>query len=746
MEQHQPTKHYVEKEFPNSFGIKLTQVYEIWSMIKERYGCYNLKNPIFTFDKDLNYKFEINHDTHQLVFNFFHIPRIIPPNMILWWIKTYIINHELAHYHDCPFSSEFIIKYIMNVEKKWNGKNYQVMHLLNFFYDLIVDYNLSYNNEDYIKASVINFNWVKYVTELNGLQPSYMHKFYVRIMEKVWGLKLNLFSMKEEEENIASIIANKIKINKPRLEILETVTVLLKHYIEKDYESLPNNQNVPKSCDVKIPKQSEIKDLMEKQNMSSPNDIFDNFPSLKDDKTDTADKKDTNSKNKTKPDNSKDGGNENSSDESSSSSDTNTKEDTDAVNDQKKDTDKNGSKKNPSNDVDSKDDDPDGDRKDGYTDNQNTTDKTDQKSNSEKTKPKPITNEDVPIKKLQEYVTTEIDKIPSSQMMMNNRPIPADQFIMSNQFDPKLKSNISENPENSRVEMINCIIDEMKNGKATSGYLLDKYNLVTGDTEKARYIFRYLASEFVEYNINDDKYTHSERNSLKQWNWSDSPKKYNILKSLNVNPIYPFPPNAKQWSYKRGVEGNKGKDYKDLVIAIDSSASMYGISKALIKKGRCDSIFDYALLSAFSLIKSVIQKNVKLSVINFSSKVIVERWSKLTSTMLNKMENILMHNQNSGTTFPYSEMKQLIEKNKNSVVVMITDFQLQNRSQFDLFHDYALKHKVPIIVLKITESSYKRYDNSLNMDFKKPGMNIIEITDKNDLINLSLKITRDFYR
>ena len=86
---------YVEKPLPSSFPFTKNDIYIVWDEIISDFGCYNLNYPIITYDSKLTHNFSINLSNCRIILNCYYIPRILPENKLLWWLKNCAIHHKL---------------------------------------------------------------------------------------------------------------------------------------------------------------------------------------------------------------------------------------------------------------------------------------------------------------------------------------------------------------------------------------------------------------------------------------------------------------------------------------------------------------------------------------------------------------------------------------------------------------------------------------------------------------------------
>lgn len=171
--------------------------------------------------------------------------------------------------------------------------------------------------------------------------------------------------------------------------------------------------------------------------------------------------------------------------------------------------------------------------------------------------------------------------------------------------------------------------------------------------------------EIPEYNFSgsQDVYMYPET-----WKIGDPIDEIDIMLTYSTSPIIIPGVTSKKWSKNSAYKGAAVKINPDLLLVLDSSASMGSINDEK------SNLFN-AVISCFAIIKFFEKNNSEIALINFSSKATVNSWSK----DYKKIKEGLLLEGGGNTIFPINSIKELRQiKKNNSVIVIITDGEIQN--------------------------------------------------------------------
>jgi len=187
--------------------------------------------------------------------------------------------------------------------------------------------------------------------------------------------------------------------------------------------------------------------------------------------------------------------------------------------------------------------------------------------------------------------------------------------------------------------------------------------------------------------------------------------------------------------YEEGKITPKEKKVPDLLIVIDSSYSMG-------EHIRGTKTF-FACLAAFKAYRYAIDKGAKVAVINFSGKdnkplFIQQDWTD----DVEKIENTLIYHYGLYTCIPGKAIKEISER-KNSLIIVLTDAQIQNFwNEIEYLKDAAKKNFLVIMCNAYNKGQAK--ENPAVEELQKFGK-IYFITKADDLIGLTIETTKSVY-
>lgn len=155
------------------------------------------------------------------------------------------------------------------------------------------------------------------------------------------------------------------------------------------------------------------------------------------------------------------------------------------------------------------------------------------------------------------------------------------------------------------------------------------------------------------------------------WRIGDPLEELDPIQSFLASPIMIPNITTRKWQYRDGPGHLQQEQLPDLMIVLDSSASMdWNFSKRKIS-GR----YHTALLSAFAALHCAALKGVYYSSINFSDHVLLSPW---TNHIFN-VEKILLKYQGFGTVLPISKIEKLAMENEHPcMILLISDLEIEN--------------------------------------------------------------------
>jgi len=264
--------------------------------------------------------------------------------------------------------------------------------------------------------------------------------------------------------------------------------------------------------------------------------------------------------------------------------------------------------------------------------------------------------------------------------------------------------------------------------------VLKAIGITTEDSEAIKKWYRDQAYGIEIEHI--EKYDKTEYAiSPTKWRLEDPISEMDLIYSLSLsNYLIPGLTTFKR-QYEEGKITPKEKKVPDLLIVIDSSYSMG-------EHIRGTKTF-FACLAAFKAYRYAIDKGAKVAVINFSGKdnkplFIQQDWTD----DVEKIENTLIYHYGLYTCIPGKAIKEISER-KNSVIIVLTDAQIQNFwNEIEYLKDAAKKNFLVIMCNAYNKGQAK--ENPAVEELQKFGK-IYFITKADDLIGLTIETTKSVY-
>ncbi|MHA1109536.1 MAG: DUF58 domain-containing protein [Promethearchaeota archaeon] len=278
--------------------------------------------------------------------------------------------------------------------------------------------------------------------------------------------------------------------------------------------------------------------------------------------------------------------------------------------------------------------------------------------------------------KMEEYEgVTTAPGVESSQYPFQ---IPLDvQVVEGNPFEIKMGP---KNPQNSnKWNKKDPDIEDVKNAEELANEMplgdFIKVNNVMGFVPKREVFatyYRGISKNLVEFKIISKRPSGSIPIGIEPWVIGDPIEKLDIVQSMLISPKIIPNITTRKWIYREGPGIEIEKSVPDMMIVVDSSGSMeWTFGKG--KKNK--SAYHLALVASFAALQYGIRKGVKIAAINFSENLYKQDWT----TDPHLIENVLLHYQGQGTELPTYDIKRMCRKGeRNSLVLLITDFEIQN--------------------------------------------------------------------
>ncbi len=359
---------------------------------------------------------------------------------------------------------------------------------------------------------------------------------------------------------------------------------------------------------------------------------------------------------------------------------------------------------------------------------------------------KDIIDEDFPkatIKvKLEEYkgeITT-----PGIEGSQYPYQIPLDvQFIEGNPLEIKMGPKYPQNTNKWKKEEPD--VDDVKTAEelANEMSILDfvKVNNVMGFVPKqdvAATYYRGISKDLVEFKIVTKKPSGAIPIGIEPWVIGDPLEKLDIVQSMLVSPKVIPNITTRKWIYREGPGIEIEKSVPDMMIVVDSSGSMdWSFDKGKMNK----SPFHLAMVASFAALQYGVKKGIKIAAINFSETIFKQAWT--TDPRL--IEKTLLHYQGEGTELPIYDIKGMCRKGeRNSLVLLITDFEIQNWEI--AYHDIVEILKMGNKLVGFFIGGHRSYLNTKDFqELMALGAVFHPVSRVQDLVGLVIKEVQNVY-
>ena len=197
------------------------------------------------------------------------------------------------------------------------------------------------------------------------------------------------------------------------------------------------------------------------------------------------------------------------------------------------------------------------------------------------------------------------------------------------------------------------------------------------------------------FNGSQDVYMYPET-----WKIGDPIEDIDIMLTYTVSPIIIPGVTTKKWSKNPVFKGGVQKSSPDLLLVLDSSGSMGSLTDEK------SNLFN-AVKSCFAIIKYFEKTNSEVALINFSSKAIINLWSKDYKGI---KEGLLLEG-GGNTVFPIDALEKLRRlKKSNAVIVIITDGEIQNDVQaLEILTEHLLLGNKVFMFLQDKKGTIKKF-------------------------------------
>jgi hypothetical protein len=261
-----------------------------------------------------------------------------------------------------------------------------------------------------------------------------------------------------------------------------------------------------------------------------------------------------------------------------------------------------------------------------------------------------------------------------------------------------------------------------------SGILIDGSELSTW--------YRGLAKNLIEIKIFKEKPGGQLPVYPEIWRIGDRIEELDVVQSLLNSPIIIPNITTRKWANIEGPGNLVEKQIPDLLIVLDSSGSMRWNYTSRSNRGK--GPYHTALIAAFASLHYAASRGVKFSIINFSNKADICKWT----FDYQKAEKVLLRYQGGGTFLPIKEIANQCEKaEKKTLVFIITDFGIYNwsKAKKNMINLTQKGHKIVGFFIGSKKIPTEKFKNLLDK------VKFYGIGNPKDLLNLVIKEIQKYY-
>jgi len=259
--------------------------------------------------------------------------------------------------------------------------------------------------------------------------------------------------------------------------------------------------------------------------------------------------------------------------------------------------------------------------------------------------------------------------------------------------------------------------------------------LVDGNTLASWY--RGIAKNLIEIKIYEEKLGGGQVPVYPEvWRIGDPIEELDIVQTLLNSPVIIPNITTRKWTFEKGQGYLVEKQIPDLLIVLDSSGSMGWNYTVRNESGR--GPYHTALVASFAALHYAASKGVKFSVINFSNRADICKWTH----DYHKAERVLLRYQGGGTVLPLKSIEDVCKKaERNALIFIITDFGIYNwsKSKKTILNLANRGHKIVGFFIGAPSIPKERFKDMIDMVTFYPIKNI------KDLINLVIKEVKKYY-
>jgi len=256
-------------------------------------------------------------------------------------------------------------------------------------------------------------------------------------------------------------------------------------------------------------------------------------------------------------------------------------------------------------------------------------------------------------------------------------------------------------------------------------------------TAWTRFWYRAKAYGVIRFEVESSRLTGAIPLVPEVWRLGDPLEELDIVQSLQAFPVLIPNRSTRKWQHHVTTDSKVSKVTPDMLIVIDSSASMTWEMRPTTISG------DYhtALVSAFAATDFAFRRGCRVAAINFSDGVQVCDWTRERAPV----ERVLLAYQGGGTVAPVTKISEVCgSAEKESIVLLITDAEVSNWKQTVGAVDSLTKRGHKLFLFHIGSGTSSRASKT-HQALERAGASVYPIRSAKELPGLVVKEVRKAY-
>ena len=252
-----------------------------------------------------------------------------------------------------------------------------------------------------------------------------------------------------------------------------------------------------------------------------------------------------------------------------------------------------------------------------------------------------------------------------------------------------------------------------------------------------RFWYRAKAYGAIRFEVDSSRLTGAVPLVPEVWRLGDPLEELDIVQSLQAFPVLIPNRSTRKWQHYVTTDSKVSRTTPDMLIVIDSSASMTWEMRPTTISGD----YHIALVSAFAAMDFAFRRGCRVAAINFSDGVQVCDWTRERAPV----ERVLLAYQGGGTVAPVSKISEVCgSAEKESIVLLITDAEVSNWKQTVGAVESLTKRGHKLFLFHIGTGTSSRASKT-HQALEKAGASVYPIRSVKELPGLVVKEVRKVY-